>query len=116
MSAPIRIGPPSREPTRRFLVVALAVLILTGVLVLAPDALAATGNDVGGNLGGLLKRYAGEIYGGVVAIVALLFLVNRRYTELGLFLGAAMVVAWLVFSPDQVAHAARSIGQHIFGG
>jgi len=88
---------------------------LTALLVLAPDALAATGNNLGQNLGGLLRQYAGEIYGGIVAIVALIFLVNRRYTELGMFLGAAIVVAWLVFSPDQVANAARSIGQRIFG-
>jgi hypothetical protein len=100
---------------RRWLGLLLALSVFGGVLVLAPDALAATGNNVGQNLGSLLRQYAGEIYGGIVAIVALIFLVNRRYTELGLFLGAAIVVAWLVFSPDQVANAARAIGQRIFG-
>lgn len=101
---------------RRGLIVIVAVVALGGLLMLAPDALAATGNDVGGNLGGLLRQYAGEIYGGIIAIVALVFLVNRRYSELGMFLLAAVVVAWLVFSPDQVANAARSIGQKILGG
>ncbi len=101
---------------RRQSVLLFAAVVALAVLVLAPDALAATGNDVGGNLGGLLRQYAGEIYGGIVAIVALVFLINRRYTELGMFLGAAVVVAWLVFSPDQVANAARSIGQKILGG
>jgi hypothetical protein len=108
-------GPCDRRRSRRWLVCLLGLGVLAGLLVLAPDAMAATGNDVGQNLGGLLRQYAGEIYGGIVAIVALIFLVNRRYTELGLFLGAAIVVAWLVFSPDQVANAARSIGQRIFG-
>lgn len=102
--------------SRWTVVLAVTLVALAGVLLLAPDALAATGNDVGGNLGGLLKQYAGEIYGGILAIVALVFLVNRRYTELGLFLLAAVVVAWLVFSPDQVAHTARAIGQKILGG
>ncbi len=97
-------------------VLAVTAVALAGLLLLAPDALAATGNDVGGNLGGLLKQYASEIYGGILAIVALVFLVNRRYTELGMFLLAAVVVAWLVFSPDQVANTARAIGQKILGG
>lgn len=106
---------PRRTSGRRVATWVLAIGVLGGLLVLAPDAVAATGNNVGQNLGGLLRQYAGEVYGGIVAIVALIFLVNRRYTELGMFLGAAIVVAWLVFSPDQVANAARSIGQRIFG-
>ncbi len=81
-------------------------------LWLAPDALAA-GNDVGHNLGSLLRHYAGEVYGGLVAIVGLVFLLNRRYTDLALFFLAAVLVGWLVFSPDQVANAARAIGQRI---
>lgn len=82
-------------------------------LLLAPEALAQAGNDVGENLGDLLRGYAGQIYGGVIAIVALIFLINRRYTELGLFFLAAVVVAWLVFSPDQVANTARGIGDQL---
>jgi hypothetical protein len=82
-------------------------------LFLVPDALAQSGNDVGRNLGGLLKRYAAQIYGGVIAIISLLFLLNRRYTELALFVLAAVLVAWLVFSPDQVARTARGIGDQV---
>ncbi len=101
---------------RRWPLCLLGLGALAGMLLLAPDALAATGNNVGSNLGGLLRQYAGEIYGGILAIVALVFLVNRRYSELGMFLLAAVVVAWLVFSPDQVANAARAIGHKILGG
>ena len=78
-----------------------------------PDAVAQSGNDVGRNLGRLLRRYASQIYGGVIAIMSLLFLLNRRYTELALFVLAAVLVAWLVFSPDQVARAARGIGDQV---
>ena len=90
-------------------------MFAVGVLCLwlVPDALAQSGNDVGRNLGGLLKRYAGQVYGGVIAIVSLLFLLNRRYTELALFVLAAVLVAWLVFSPDQVARTARGIGDQV---
>ncbi len=93
----------------------VAVFAIGALLALSPDALGATGNDVGANLGSLLRQYAGEIYGGIVAIVALVFLVNRRYSELGMFLLAAIVVAWMVFSPDEIATAARSIGGRLFG-
>lgn len=82
------------------------------VLLFAPAALAA-GNDVGHNLGSLLRKYAGEVYGGIVATVGLLFLFNRRFTDLGMFFVAAIMVGWLVFSPDQVANAARAIGQQV---
>jgi hypothetical protein len=81
----------------------------------APDALAQAGNDVGRNVGGLLRRWGGQIYGGIVAIVSLLFLVNRRYTDLAMFLLAAVLVAWLVFSPDQISRAARGIAREILG-
>jgi hypothetical protein len=94
-----------------FTLIGLAVSALA--LWAAPDALAAAGNDVGRNLGSLLRRYAGEVYGGIVAIVGLVFLINRRYTDLGLFFLAAVLVAWLVFSPDQIANTARGIGQRI---
>lgn len=99
--------------SRRFLVMAVALAVLAFGLWLAPEALAQAGNDVGENLGDLLRRYAGQIYGGVIAIVSLIFLLNRRYTDLGLFFLAAVLVAWLVFSPDQVARTARGIGDQI---
>lgn len=81
-------------------------------LLLAPAALAA-GNDVGHNLGSLLRKYASEIYGGIVAVVGLVFLINRRLNDLAIFFVAAVLVGWLVFSPDQVADAARAIGKQV---
>jgi L-lactate permease len=96
-------------------VMALALVGALAILALCPAVVfAKTGNDVGANLSRLLRHYAGELYGGVIAMVSLMFLINRRYGELGTFLVASVVVAWLVFSPDQVANAARSIGNQIF--
>jgi hypothetical protein len=116
----------SREAAgTRWLVVTIVLSVCAGVtalLVVAPDAcaqvggtVAQAGNDVGRNLGGLLRRWGGQIYGGVVAIVSLIFLINRRYSELALFLLASVLVAWMVFSPDQIARAARGIGRQILG-
>jgi uncharacterized membrane protein YccC len=104
-------------PVKRAIVLALigvlVVLVLCPSIATAATKTTATGNDVGANLSRLLRHYAGELYGGVIAMVSLMFLINRRYGELGTFLMASVVVAWLVFSPDQVANAARSIGNQI---
>lgn len=99
--------------SRRLAVAFALVAIVAVALWLAPDALAAGGNDVGRNIGSTLRHYAAEIYGGVIAIVGLIFLVNRKFTDLMVFLLAAILVGWLVFSPDQVANAARAIGDRI---
>lgn len=93
---------------------ALAALTVACILLVVPaSAFAATGNDVGHNIGSLLRHYAGEVYGGVLAIVGLVFLLNRKFTDLAVFFVAAILVGWLVFSPDQVADAARAIGQRV---
>ena len=99
---------PNLPPGARRVALWLAPL----ALLLAPSALAA-GNDVGRNLGTLLRQYAGQLYGGIVAVVGLVFLFNRRFTELAMYFLAAILVGWLVFSPDQVADAARAIGQKV---
>jgi hypothetical protein len=94
--------------------VALLLALAAAVLLLAPAAaLAASGNDVGHNIGSTLRHYAGEIYGGILAIVGLVFLLNRKFTDLAVFFVAAVLVGWLVFSPDSVADMARAIGQRI---
>lgn len=93
----------------------VGLLVATCWLALStPDAWAASSN-VGKNVGSLLKGYAVDLYGGVVAVFSLVFLWNRRYVELATFLFAAVVVAWMVFAPDQIGKAAEAIGRQIFG-
>lgn len=98
--------------SRRQGVLAALAIVAAALLFLAPEALAA-GNDVGRNIGGELRRWAASIYGGLIAIVGLVFLINRKFTDLAVFMLAAILVGWLVFSPDQVADAARAIGNRI---
>jgi hypothetical protein len=99
--------------TRRTLVFLAALAWLVAIGLIAGSPALATGNDVALNLGNLLRKSAGEIYGGIVALFALPFLFTRRFTELGLYFVAAIVVGWLVFSPDQVANAARAIAGQV---
>ncbi|MBS1885658.1 MAG: hypothetical protein JSU06_00550 [Actinobacteria bacterium] len=90
-----------------------ALLAAAIVALVAPAAALAGGNSIGSNLAGLLREYAGELYTGIVAIFALFFLVNRRFTELVMFFCAAIVVGWLVFAPGQVAEAAKAIAHQV---
>jgi hypothetical protein len=89
-------------------------VVMVYVVVLFPAAALASGDDVGANVGNLLKHYASEVYGGIVGVISLMFLLNRRYTELAVFLFAAIVVAWMVFAPSEIATAAEGIGKQIF--
>ncbi|MBS1891188.1 MAG: hypothetical protein JST59_07840 [Actinobacteria bacterium] len=99
----------------RLLFLGVLAAILAGlVTLLAPSvALAAGGNSVGSNLAGLLREYAGELYTGIVAVFALVFLMNRRFAELLVFFCAAIVVGWFVFAPGQVANAAKAIAHQV---
>ena len=99
--------------TRQLRFAFIAALSAAIALLLAPAAALAAGNDVGQNIGSLLRHYASEVYGGIVAVVGLVFLFNRKFTDLAMFFVAAILVGWLVFSPDQVANAARAIGQRV---
>lgn len=92
-----------------------ASILAVYTLAWLPASALAAGNDVGQNVGHLLKHYAGEVYGGVVGVVSLVFLLNRRYTELAVFLFAAVVVAWMVFAPSDISKAAEGIGKQVFG-
>jgi hypothetical protein len=91
------------------------LLFAAWLSALVPSSALASGNDVGANVAKLLEGYATELYGGIAGVISLLFLLNRRYTELAVFLCAAIVVAWLVFDPSSISGAAESIAKQIFG-
>jgi cell division protein FtsW (lipid II flippase) len=97
------------------LLCAAALLAAVALAVLFPAGALAAGNDVGKNVGELLRHYASQLYGGVIAVISLMFLLNRRYTELAVFLLASIVVAWMVFAPEEIAKAAETIGHQVFG-
>lgn len=100
-------------PLRRLVLPLVACVVALLFPAAACAAGKGAGNDVGANLGRLMQHYAAELYGGVVALFSVGYLANRQYKGLSFFLLAAVVVAWLVFSTDQVASTARSIGRQI---
>ena len=99
----------------RMFVKTAAVTVASWAL-LAPAALAqGDGEKVGENIGNLLGGWAKSLYVGIAAVVALLFLLNRRFTDLAVFMVAAVLVGGFVLAPNDVASTVRDIWQTITG-
>jgi hypothetical protein len=85
-------------------------------LILVPAALAAgDGEKVGQNLGHLLSGWARSLYLGIAGLVALMFLLNRRFADLAIFMIAATVVGGFVMAPNDIASTIRDIWHTITG-
>ncbi|MDQ3066402.1 MAG: hypothetical protein M3R12_04510 [Actinomycetota bacterium] len=95
--------------------IVLLTLAIAAMLLGAETALAQGGEDIGGNVGKLLGGWATELYVGVIAIVAIVFLFSKRYVELAVFCVAALVVGIFVTSPESVSQAAQGIGDTVLG-
>jgi hypothetical protein len=93
---------------------AQALLVFTAMLVttfgwVAAASAAGDGEKVGQNVGHLLGGWARSLYVGIVAIVALGFLINRKFTDLAVFVLAALLVGGFVLAPGEVASTIRGI-------
>jgi hypothetical protein len=95
----------------------LVVASVAWLLLLTGSALAASGGgeQVGKNLGDLLGGWAKSLYAGIAGIVAVMFLFNRRFAELAVFVGAAVIVGGFVLAPGSVASAVRDIWATLTG-
>ena len=77
-----------RKTVRWWIVAAFVAAAIVWVsLTVATVALAAgEGERVGENVGRLLGGWARNLYVGVAAVVAMIFLLNRRFADLAVFL------------------------------
>jgi hypothetical protein len=96
------------------------VMVATAVwlLSLTGSALAASGGggeQVGENLGNMLGGWAKSLYAGIAGIVAVMFLFNRRFAELAVFVGAAIVVGGFVLAPRDVSAMVHDIWATLTG-
>src|SRR3954453_20605023 len=94
--------------------VAVALLCVS-LMVVTPALAAGDGERVGQNVGRLLGGWARSLYVGITAVVALVFLLNRRFVDLGVFLLAAVLVGGFVLAPNEVAGTIRDIWRTITG-
>ena len=84
--------------------------------LMAPVALAqGDGEKVGENIGNLLGGWAKSLYVGIAAVVALMFLLNRRFADMAVFMVAALIVGGFVMAPNDVAGTVRDIWKTITG-
>ena len=95
------------------------VMVSSSVIcgLLAPGSALARGNGerVGENLGDMLGGWAKSLYVGIGGLVALLFLLNRRFADLMVFMVAATVVGGFVMAPNDIASTVRDIWHTVAG-
>lgn len=96
---------------------AIAVFaIWIGLTATASPALAkGQGERVGENLGDLLGGWAKSLYVGIAALVALVFLLHRRFADLVIFFVAATAVGGFVLAPNDIAGTVRDIWHTLTG-
>jgi hypothetical protein len=85
------------------------------LLAAAPAWAAGDGERVGENIGDLLGGWAKSLYVGIAGVVALMFLLNRRFADLAVFMLAALVVGGFVMAPNDIAGTVRDIWHTITG-
>src|SRR5215207_226115 len=84
-------------------------------LLAAPAFAAGDGERVGENVGDLLGGWAKSMYVGIAAVVALVFLLNRKFADLAVFMLAAVLVGGFVMAPDEISGVVRDIWQTVTG-
>ena len=99
---------------------AAAITAWSWVLVAPSVVLAAAeekggGEQVGENIGNLLGGWAKSLYLGIAAVVALMFLLNRRFADMAVFMLAALIVGGFVMAPNDVAGTIQDIWKTITG-
>src|ERR671911_1497128 len=82
-------------------------------LATVPAAAAGDGERVGENIGELLGGWSKSLFMGIAGLVALIFLLNRRFADLAIFMVASLVVGGFVMAPDDIAGTVRDIWQTI---
>ena len=84
--------------------------------LLAAPAYAGNGERVGENISHLLGTWAKSLYIGVAAIVAIMFLMNRKFTDLAVFMLGAVLVGGFVLAPQDIANTVQDIWKTVTNG
>ena len=69
----------------------------------------SSASKIGENVGHLLGGWAKSLYVGIAAVVALMFLMNRKFADLAVFMLAAVLVGGFVMAPEDIASTVQSI-------
>ena len=94
---------------RKMIVTAWVTIAGWLVVLVAPAVAAGDGERVGKNLGDMLGGWSKSLYVGIAGLVALMFLLNRRFADLAVFFVAATVVGGFVMALNDFAGTVRDI-------
>src|SRR5215217_592387 len=97
----------------RRVVWAALVSVMVWLVATVPAEAAGDGERVGENIGELLGGWSKSLFMGIAGLVALIFLLNRRFADLAIFMVASLVVGGFVMAPDDIAGTVRDIWQTI---
>lgn len=97
------------RPNLNLILLALAGLLALALVVVEPALAAGSARDVGRNVGGLLKEWAGWLFGGVTAIVAIPYVARRDVAGGMVFTLIALIVGGFVLAGPTVAQIIESI-------
>jgi hypothetical protein len=95
--------------------VAGVTAVVWSVILTAPAWAAGNGEKVGENIGNLLGGWAKSLYVGIAAVVALMFLMNRRFADLAVFMLAALLVGGFVMAPGDISAMVKDIWHTVTG-
>lgn len=97
------------NPYTILLALAGLLALVLALVVVEPALAAGSARDVGRNVGGLLKEWAGWLFGGVTAIVAIPYLARRDVAGGLVFTLIALIVGGFVLAGPTVAQIIESI-------
>lgn len=97
------------RPNLNLILLALAGLLAIALVLVEPALAAGSARDVGRNVGGLLKEWAGWLFGGVTAIVAIPYVARRDVAGGMVFTLIALIVGGFVLAGPTVAQIIESI-------
>src|SRR3954447_12824376 len=84
-------------------------------LLTAPVWAAGDGEKVGENIGNLLGAWAKNLYVGIAAVEALMFLLHRRCADMAALMLAALIVGGFVMAPNDVGGTIQDSWKTITG-
>jgi hypothetical protein len=94
---------------RKWVVTTSAAGVVWFVLLAGSAWAQGQGERVGENIGDLLGGWARSLYVGIAGVVALLFLLNRKFADLAVFIGAAAIVGGFVMAPGEITSVVRDL-------
>lgn len=95
---------------------ALSAALAGALLLLLPDlanAQQAEAQKPAREIAEIIQQWAQYLLPGISALIALVFLLNRRFNEMAVWLAVVVVVGIVVYSGDSVRNLATAIGNAI---